>query len=505
MTDSTEQPKVEGSETMPVEGMEPGVDENVEPPKPSLARVTEDTDEAEGALLRSTILKLLASLHALHAKSHASLVETRRLRALSEKSAGTGGSKAEDIGSGTSIDSDKTSRFLQDQRAVGIGSASGISLINALNQAPTTYVADLYQTAPQTLNQTLRCLLHLQEAISGSLALRDPLTQRLHALTSFEQTAFILGLQQFDQTTPGLAFHGQPAISSIVDIAMHSQENAEVLRRLKTGVVVAARDIRTKEEAAWFSEVAESIEKKTGLGPDNLRVILVVDTVEGMENHEAICWELAARLSGIRFDAAGVVLSTTADGKEKAVDVAKGTGELGAYISSLAATAHKYGVTCVWEGPAPTEALHLFKTGPVDGFTYATRAQADEVLESAEDAFEGTNQISGKSSGKAPAKGKGTIVPSDLGALMVDIAESYASAENRLSRGPDLVVSELLKAHAAGKVDEKSIRDALMTLRKQYDDSQISSDISGAIRSLLRKQDGLTRLSDAIYAQRREA
>jgi len=351
----------------------------------------------------------------------------------------------------------------------------------------------------------LKCHLHLCEAISGSLALRDPETRKLHSLTSFEQTAFVLGLQSLSTAQGGLAFHGKDSIACIVDMALYAMHNGESLRRLMTGVCVAARGIRNVREAAWFSKVAGSIESKTGLGEGNLRISLVLDTPEAVSNADGIARTLGSRLVSIRLDAESVALVAARSGDTSAIGSAEnGAGNLAEDMKGISGIAHGLGVTCLWEGPAPTKALHLFKTAAIDGFSCQNQTDADQVIEAAEDAFDGDNQLSSSPSGKAPKGSKQEPWSDALDAFMSNLAKSYVSSETGIARNSDLAVGKLLQAHSQGELEEKSIRDALRGLRKEDIPAEVTSGLSSALRGLLRSgAAGTARLSTAMEQQAR--
>ena len=114
---------------------EKGRDEGIEAPPGSLARVVGPTEEAERELLRNAVLKLLASLHALHGPEFAELMEAR--------SSG----ETSDVPPGDTAKPSEMPRPLRDQKMARVGPASGIGLVTALNDGPKTH-ADLFATAP---------------------------------------------------------------------------------------------------------------------------------------------------------------------------------------------------------------------------------------------------------------------------------------------------------------------------------------------------------------------
>jgi hypothetical protein len=457
----------------------------------ALASIVGELSEKSLGLLRTSALKLLAALHALHAAEYQELMDAR-----------TQGTGEEPPTTETSVPGPTPLHF-KDRRADRVGVAGGPSLIDALNANPKVYVADLYESAPSSLEQTLSCHWQLREAISGSLTVRHPRTKAFHTLTTFERSAMLLGLRSFATLEEDLRFHGKPAIGGIMDMGLYAIHNGQDLRSSGIGICVALRDVQSVVEAEWWGKVAASIESKAGLGENNLRFSLVIDSAKALKRAESLAKALGARLLDIRLDSCGVALDHLSDGTPGSRNLlegaSKGTGYLGAAMTTLAALAHKLGVHAIWQGTDPKSATDLFSNAGIDGIACLSTDDSDEVLEAAEDAFSGEHQLEvKKKAGKLPALGKDGDWEGDIGALLEGALGACADAMTGVSRLYDLPVASLASAIQAGGVDEAPVRAAIRALRDSASETPNGPSVCAGLRKALRTTSRPSRLSDAI-------
>ena len=220
--------------------------------------------------------------------------------------------------------------------------------------------------------------------------------------------------------------HGAPGIALLADVGIYAIHNAEALRRSGTGVAVALRDVRNEAEAEWVAEAFRSIEDKSGLGPGNLRVFLVVDSIQCIEALGAIAERFGRRICGYVIDPTGIGLSNAGNAPLNTAEEV--SGALYEASARVVQTAHETNVPAVWGNSGDGKYDLLFTQLRVDGVLCASVEQVEACLESAEEHFPSANQIDSRPEA-SPSGNSGASTPT-----LNDVLQAFISADSGFTR-----------------------------------------------------------------------
>lgn len=178
------------------------------------------------------------------------------------------------------------------------GGAEPKTLINGLNSPADAYMVDLENGHSPGWAGMIAAHRAITLAVQRALAFDDPESSRSYQIAP-DSIPLALRPRALHQWEKHVYFDGQPVPAALFDLCVFLTHNLRVLTAQGRRALLLLPKIRNQEEAAWWADVLDACVKHFDVGPEHIRVSVIVDTLNGSLELNEIIYALRTYASSI--------------------------------------------------------------------------------------------------------------------------------------------------------------------------------------------------------------
>jgi malate synthase len=188
-------------------------------------------------------------------------------------------------------------RDLMDRRVEITGPTDRKLIINALNSAANTFMADFEDSCSPTWDNLLRGQVNLADAVRRRIEFTDPRGRdyRLNARTA----TLIVRPRGWHLPEKHVRIDGEPVSGALFDFTLYLANNHEALSRAGTAPYFYLPKIESHLEARLWNDVFVAAQQYLGIPQGTIRATVLIETILAAFEMDEILFELREHSAGL--------------------------------------------------------------------------------------------------------------------------------------------------------------------------------------------------------------
>ncbi|MDH3441984.1 MAG: malate synthase, partial [Gammaproteobacteria bacterium] len=185
---------------------------------------------------------------------------------------------------------------LQDRRVEITGPTDRKMIINALNSGARVFMADCEDSLSPTWENIIAGQINLRDAVDRSISL--DVNDKHYALND-ETATLIVRPRGWHLPEKHILLDGRPVPAALVDFGLYLFHNAAELKSRGTGPYFYLPKLESHREARLWADVFRYAEEQGVVGPGEIRVTVLIETILAAFEMDEILYELRDYIVGL--------------------------------------------------------------------------------------------------------------------------------------------------------------------------------------------------------------
>lgn len=241
---------------------------------------------------------------------------------------------------------------LVDRRCEITGPADRKMIISAMNSGARVFMADLEDSLSPTWSNIVAGHRNLRDAANGSISF-DRGDGSVDTLLP-EHATLVVRPRGLHLLEPRIDSDHRSVAASIFDVAMLGLHMAKSCTLRGAGLYLYLPKIESSFEAQWWDALLADVERRCGLGPNSIRVSVLIETVPAACEMEEILFALRERVTALnagRWDYLFSMIKVLGPDRERALadreDLTMTTPFMAEYAERIVEVCHRRGAHAI--------------------------------------------------------------------------------------------------------------------------------------------------------------
>ena len=185
---------------------------------------------------------------------------------------------------------------LEDRRVEITGPTDRKMIINALNSGARVFMADCEDSLSPTWDNIIAGQINLRDAVDRSISLE---AKGKHYQLNDETATLIVRPRGWHLPEKHILLEGEPVPAALVDFGLFLFHNAAELKSRGSGPYFYLPKLESHHEARLWADVFRFAEEQGVVGPDEIRVTVLIETILAAFEMDEILYELRDYIVGL--------------------------------------------------------------------------------------------------------------------------------------------------------------------------------------------------------------